>query len=507
VSRLLALPVAVPLAASALAILGRRRLWAQRILGFGGSSVLLVVGVWLGWEAADGSVVAAQIGGFPPGIAIALVGDLFAALMLTVAGLMVLVTSAFAAARGEDRQPFFHPLVLVLSAGMAGAFLTADLFNLFVFFEVMLMASYALLTMGGTRERVRAGAVYVTTNLLASTLLVAGVALMYGTAGTVNIAELGAAPVGGGVAVAGGLLLVALSVKASLVPVHGWLPRAYPAASPAVAALFSGLLTKVGVYALYRLYSVVYQGDPSFRPLLLGIAAATMVLGVLGAVGREGMRAVLSFHIVSQVGYMIMGLGLFGPLGLAGGIFYVLHHIVVKTSLFLSAGAVETLEGTGTFDRLGGMARRHPVLAAGFLVSALSLAGLPPLSGFFAKLLLVREALDVGDYWVAGAAVGVSFLTLLSMVKIWNGVFWGSPTRPEPEAGSPQGPRAVARGARGPGSPPRRAALAGIVAPSAFLAAASVVVGVGAQALFELSQRAAEGLVNPEHYVQAVLGG
>lgn len=508
-TRLLALPIALPLAAAAACVFSRGTL-VRRALGFGATGAVLAYGLALVAATSGGQVLAAQMGGWPPGIAIALAGDLFSALMLVVAALMVLVCTAFAVSRGEDSHPFFHPLVLVLAAGMAGAFLTADLFNLFVFFEVMLIASYVLLTLSGSKDQVRAGAVYVTTNLLASTVLVGGVALAYGVAGTVNMAGLAQmAGTSGGLAVAGGLLLVAFGVKASLVPLHGWLPRAYPAAPPAVAALFSGLLTKVGVYALYRVYAVVFGGDPAFRGLLLAIAAAAMLLGVLGAVGREGMREILSFHITSQVGYMIMGLGLFGPLGLAGGIFYILHHIVVKTSLFLSAGAVETLEGTGQLNLLGGTARRRPVLAGAFALAAFSLAGLPPLSGFFAKLALVRAAFEEGGFWVAALSIGVSFLTLLSMVKIWNGVFWGerqdAPRAreearvPLPVSGGAVGLEATPPPAGDPGRP-------GVVAPAVVLALVSAAVGVWAEGLFTLAARAAAGLVDPSAYVGAVLG-
>lgn len=512
-SGLLPLAAVVPIAAAAVAALARGRLSLQRALGFGTSGVLLAYAAALLGSTLEGGVVATQVGGFPPGFAIPFAADLFSALMLAVAALMVLVCSAFAAARGEDRHPLFHPLVLVLLGGIAGAFLTADLFNLFVFFEVMLIPSYVLLTLGGTRRQVRAGVVYVSTNLLASTLLVVGVALVYGAAGTVNLGRL--AEVGRdapGLAVAGGVLLVAFAVKASLVPVHGWLPSAYPGTSPAVAAMFSGLLTKVGVYALYRVYSVVFAGDPRFRTLLLGVAAATMAVGVLGAVGRETLREILSFHITSQVGYMIMGLGLFGPLGLAGGIFYILHHIVVKTSLFLSAGAVETFRGTGSLARLGGVSRSRPMLAASFGVAALSLAGLPPLSGFFAKLLLVQAAFQQGEYGVAAVAIAVGFLTLFSMAKIWNAAFWGHQPaarvgeRPPAEelvavAGRAGNPEPTPSG----GEVPSRARAAALVAPALALAAMSLVLGVGAQWLLAPSVTAAEVLVDPAAYVGAVL--
>ncbi|MDQ4144362.1 MAG: monovalent cation/H+ antiporter subunit D family protein [Actinomycetota bacterium] len=508
-TRLLALPIAVPLAAAAACALIRRA-GPRRAVAFGILASILAYDIFLISITAEGSIPATQVGGWPSPFAIPLAADLFSALMLFVAALMVLVCGAFAAARGEDRSRFFYSLVLVLTAGISGAFLTADIFNLFVFFEVMLVASYVLLSLVGLRDQVRAGAVYVVTSLTGSTLLLAGVALTYGAVGTVNLAELGTlgerAPQ---MMVPGSLFLVAFALKSSLAPVHGWLPTSYPAASPAVAALFSGLLTKVGIYAMYRVHSVVFQAESEIQTLLLVVASATMLIGVLGALGREDMKQILSFHIVSQVGYMVMGLGLFGTLGLAGGIFYILHHIVVKTSLFLSSGAVETVEGDTALGKIAGVARRQPVVAASFVVAALSLAGLPPFSGFFAKLVLVQAAFGGGEYGVAAVAIVVSFLTLMSMLKIWNGVFADGSLELE-RAGTVTVRKLVtisggSGAADDAGVAPRRGRIA-LVAPGAFLAAVSILAGLGAQGLFVLAQRAAAGLVEPAAYIQAVLG-
>jgi multicomponent Na+:H+ antiporter subunit D len=487
----LALPVAVPLAGAAVTALLGARLTAQRVVTFASLAFLTAYATALLVVTAREEAIATQLGAWPPGFAIPFAADPLSALMLLIAGAMALVCVAFAVARGEDERRFFYPLVLFLMAGASGAFLTADFFNLFVFVEVMLIASYVLLALDGARDQIRSGTVYVAVNLLASTLLVAAVAFMYGAAGTVNMAALeGAGAERGVVAVAAAALLIAFAVKSSLVPVHGWLPRSYPVASPSVTALFSGILTKVGVYAIIRTYSLVFSGNTTLRAPILVVAAATMLIGVLGAVGRDRIRDILAFHMVSQVGYIVLGLGLFGVAGLAAGIFYMIQYIVVKTSLFLSAGAVETLEGSGELKRLGGIARVRPVLAAGFVISALSLSGLPPFSGFFAKLFLVRAAFEDASYAAAGMAILVSFFTLMSMLKIWSGAFWGareeSLGRPEPV-------------------PTRRAA--GLVAPALVLAGVTVALGFGAQGLLEISNRAAEALVDPASYVGAVLGG
>jgi len=471
----------------------------QAIALFLASIANLVLSGFVVAATAPGDVLVTQVGGWPPPFAIAFAADTFAGLMLFIGSLMVVACSAFAVAREEDRHTHFHVLVLVLLGGVSGSFLTADLFNLFVFFEVLLIASYVLLTLQKKAGQTYAGAVYVTTNLFGSTILLTGVGLVYAATGTVNMAALATTEPSPALTVAGVFLLVAFGVKASLAPLHGWLPRAYPWASPAIAALFSGLLTKVGIYALFRVYAVVFGGAEQWQGLILVAAGVTMVVGVLGAIGRDAMRDILSFHIVSQVGYMIMGLGLFSLVGLAGGIFYVLHHIVVKTSLFLCAGAVETTEGTGLLKRLGGMMAKQPLTGVAFLIAAFSLAGVPPSSGFFAKLALLRGAAEQGQYAIAAVSLTVSFLTLASMIKIYDGAFAGrSGGAREPKVPAPQpefagGSKLASGGLR-------------LAAPALVLSLLSFAVGLFPAPVLELSETAARQLLDVSGYVEAVLG-
>jgi multicomponent Na+:H+ antiporter subunit D len=509
VSALLPLAVGLPVLAAGVSAALRGRLGLQRAITAITLAGLLATGTALVVATAPGRVLVERIGGWPAPFAITFAADPFAALMLTAALVTVVASVWFAAAAGQDRHPLFHPLVLVLAAGTANAFLTADLFNLFVAFEVMLIASYVLLVLPAAMSHVRAGAVYVTTNLVASALFVIGVALVYGLTGTVNFAVLSVdVEVRPALAVPGAVLLVAFSVKAALVPVHGWLARTYPATLPATTALFSGLLTKVGVYALYRVYTLLLADVPGMTTAALVVAGVSMAVGVLGAVGRDALREILAFHMTSQMGYMLMGLGLFGVGGLTAGILFTLHQIIVKTSLFLSAGAVERLAGTGSLRRLGGLARGHPVLATAFALSALSLAGLPPLSGFFGKFLLVEAALSTGGYVIAAVAIVVSLYTLTSMVKIWDGAFWGETVATAPV--SPGWGVAVIAGASEdvPPSPQplSRVGLAGLVAPGLALAVISLLLGFGAEWFYELCRTAGEMLADKSTYVDAVLG-
>lgn len=459
-----------------------------------------VVAVVLVAETRDGSSIGHGVAGWPAGISIPFVADLFSSLMLVVTGLLSLVCTWFAVVSGTGRIHLFAPFVLVLTAGVNGVLLTADLFNLFVFIEVMLLPSYGLLILAerrrGTDRSVRGSRLYVTFNLFVSTLFLAGVGLTYGIARTVNLGELaGAAQESDAVAAAVGVCLVALSMKAASFPAYGWLARAYPSTSPAVTALFSGLHTKVAIYAIYRIYAVVFDGDT--RWLWIGLLAfsLTMVVGVLGAVGENTTRSILAFHMVSQIGYILLGVAIFTAAGLAAGIFYLLHHMIVKASLFLSAGAVEVRHGSARLDAVGAVARREPWLAAAFAMAALSLAGLPPFSGFVAKLTIILAAFDAGHVAVAATAIVVSLLTLLSMLKIWDAVFVSAPK--DDDAGTSGGTGVVTE---------QRVGMR-LTAPGLVLALVTLGLGLGAEGLLSLTQVAAAGLLDTSGYVAAVLEG
>jgi multicomponent Na+:H+ antiporter subunit D len=411
-------------------------------------------------------------------------------LLTGISGLAVAVYSLGSIDEAREAHGY-HPLLHVLLMGVSMAFLTGDLFNLYVAFEVMLMASFVLLALGGERAQLEGAVKYVTLNLLSSAVFLAAVGVLYGVAGTLNLADLalvvqrGTSP--GLFTTLACLFLVVFGIKAAVFPLFFWLPASYHTPPVAVTALFAGLLTKVGVYALVRAFTLVFTGDTALtHGLILAIAVLTMVTGVLGAAAQFEFRRVLSFHIVSQIGYMVLGLGFFTPLALAGTVFYLIHHIVVKTNLFLMGGIVERLGGTFELGSLGGLYRSRPGLALLFLVPALSLAGIPPLSGFWGKLILVKAGLDSGHYAATGAALAVSLLTLFSMTKLWNEAFWK-----EPPEGS-----AVAT-ARVPWT---------LLGPVVALAAITVAVGLGAGPVFDLSSRAAAQLADPSQYVRAVLG-
>jgi multicomponent Na+:H+ antiporter subunit D len=355
--------------------------------------------------------------------------------------------------------------------------------------------------LGGRAAQVRSGMTYVVISLVASTLFVAALALLYSAAGTVNMAELAqkvpTLPAGlrSGFAV---LLLVVFGIKAALFPLFFWLPDSYPTAPSPISAIFAGLLTKVGIYAMIRTQTLFFPSDSRPATLLLVLAAATMVVGVLGAIAQDDFKRILSFDIVSQVGYMVMGLAFFTVAGLAAVVFYIVQHIVVKTTLFLTGGLIEHAGGSRRFTHIGNMVQTAPLLAVMFFVPALSLAGVPPLSGFVGKLGLIDAGIASREYTVVAVSLVVSLLTLFLMVRIWSGVFW-SP------AEQPGGAVAVASG-----KPSRSRSLAGgpplMVVPTALLVAAGLAIALAAGPLYSLSERTARDLLHPDAYVHAVLG-
>lgn len=493
---LVALPILVPLTTAALAFALWRHPRAQALLSIAGGAALLASTIALVAVVHARGILALQAGGWPAPFGITLVADGLGALMALLAAIVGAAVLVYALddVAAPARAFGFHPLVHVLLAGVGGAFLTGDLFNLYVWFEVLLIASFVLLTLGGRRDQLQGGLHYVAMNLVSSALFLAGAGILYGIAGTLNLADLSIrladTPHRGLVTTAGLLFFAAFGIKAAVFPVFFWLPASYHTPAAAVSALFAGLLTKVGVYALLRVFTLVFRQDVPFtHGLIVAVAAVTMVSGVLGAASQSHVRRILAFHIVSQIGYMLLGLGLLVPLAVAGSVFYVAHHILVKTNLFLLGGVIARLAGTEELSRLGGLWGRRPLLSLLFLVPALSLAGIPPLSGFHAKLFLVRAGIEEGRWILVAVALAVSLLTLYSMTKLWNEAF----AKPQPR-GIPT--LAV----------PRRA-LALRLTPVGALASLTLLVGLAPGPLFALSARAAEQLLDPSEYVAAVLGG
>jgi multicomponent Na+:H+ antiporter subunit D len=429
------LPVLLPLLGAAGALLVGRHPRTQRTLSILVLSAVLAVSVALLLLADANGAEAVSVGGWPVPLGVVLVVDRLSALMLVVASTVALGVLVFAvgqgSADGDEETPLsiFHPTFLVLIAGVSNAFLAGDLFNLYVGFEILLTASYVLLTLGGSAPRIRAGITYIVVSLLSSLIFLAAIALVYASTGTVNMAQLAVRladlPAGTQLLLQS-MLLIAFSIKAAVFPLSAWLPDSYPTAPAPVTAVFAGLLTKVGVYSIIRTQTLLFPGG-ALDDVLMWAALATMLIGILGAVAQTDIRRILSFTLVSHIGYMVFGIALGTTAGLAGAVFYVAHHIAIQTTLFLVAGLVERQGGSTSVDRLGGLARSSPLLAALFFVPAMNLAGIPPLSGFIGKLGLLEAGVAEGS-WPAmvlvGGGVVTSLLTLVAIARVWTRAFW-----------------------------------------------------------------------------------
>jgi multicomponent Na+:H+ antiporter subunit D len=492
-SAILIAPILIPLAAALLALLFPRPSLARRV---GVSLVFLVLLGLSGWLAGHVQVTGPLVlswGGWVVPYGIVLVVDTLAAIMLCLSSLtgLTCVLYGFAETPKRGEHPLRLPLLLLLVVGIHIAFLTGDLFNLFVAFEVLLLASYALMTVEADGRHSRPALPYVTINLLGSALFLCACAFTYGLFGTLNFAEIAvrSSAMGGDVRVGilGLMLLVVFALKAGIFPLYYWLPVSYPDLPPPIAAFYAGMLTKVGVYVLLRVFGTVLPPDLTWLHTALAWAAGfTMIVGVLGAVAQNRIQRILSYHIVSQVGYMALAIGLFSPFAFAAAIFYVIHHIVVKSSLFLAGGVILRVQGTDDLNKTGGLWEAAPGLSLVFLVQALSLAGVPPFSGFWGKLMIVEEALSQRQrQWaLVLLALIASILTLLSMLKIWLGAFWrAAPT------GSPL---TFSRSSRG------------MTAAVGLLAATSLGIGLGANRFVELAEHAARETLDRQGYIRHV---
>jgi len=496
-----ALPVIIPFIAGALSLVMFKSNAAQRWIGVVGTGALLIASLVLLYNTWHQGILVMEMSNWPAPFGIVLVSDLLSAIMTVLAGIMGFTIAVYSLVSiSPTHEKFgYYPLTHLLLAGVCGAFLTGDIFNLYVWVEVLLVASFALLILGGTRGQMEGAVKYVTLNLLSSILLLVAVGLTYGLTGTLNMADLAVKlPLvenQGLVTVVAMLYLVSFGIKAAAFPLFFWLPAAYHTPPVAVSALFAGLLTKVGVYALYRFFTLMFSHDVGYtHELLLWMAGFTMITGVLGAAYHYEIRRILSFHIVSQIGYMIMGLALFTPLALVGGVFYIMHHIIVKANLFLVAGVIFFLRGSYELKEIGGLWRTHPWLGLLFLVPAMSLAGIPPLSGFFGKYIIIRAGVEAQSWGIVFVALLVGLLTLYSMIKIWSEAFWKA--QPEEHA---------ARAAEFERSLSQKSLIL-LVLPVAALAVITVLIGLGAQPIYEIANAAAAQLLDSSDYIEAVLG-
>lgn len=486
------LPVLLPFVFAILGLLFRG-LVAQRATGILGSLTASIAGVILLQQTIDTGHVVTYLSNWKAPFGITFVADIFSAIMVLVSCVTTLLVACFACqqVKEEEQRGHLFPLFNFLLMGVNGAFLTGDLFNLYVWFEVILISSFILLTVGGRRAQIEGAFKYVAINLVASMFFLAGAGLVYSIVGTLNMADLAvkiaAAPNSYLINTTTMLFLVAFGIKAALFPFFFWLPASYHTASLSVCALFAGLLTKVGVYALIRSYTLFFETSfADIQPILLWVAGFTMVTGVLGAAAQFNIRKILTFHVVSQIGYLIMGLAIASTLSFAATIFYLVHIILVKTNLILIGGIVERICGTSELSRTGNLYKHKPYLATLFLLSALALAGIPPFSGFWAKFSLIRSGIEGEFFWITGVALFVGVLTLFSMTKIWSEAFWKK--APE-DAEQNFDTRSIYPS----------------YIPILLITAVIIYLGLDGSDFYAICEQAAKQLADSSEYIQAVL--
>lgn len=463
------------------------------------ASLLLQLGVALtilSLTFSNGSLVA-LLGSWQAPIGIVLVADKAAALLAAIAIFVTLAASLVGHSEepAKEESPLRLPLIHFLLTGIQLSFLTGDLFNLFVAFEVMLLSSYSLMTLEGRASKLREAYPYVILNLVGSAIFLAACGFAYSLFGSLNMAhiagasrELAQSSEGAfKVSVLTALLAFVFSIKAGMFPLYFWLPNSYPILPPSIGAIYAGLLTKVGIYVLMRLLGTLMPHDQTGLYLLIAwLGGGTMLFGVLGAVSRMRIREILAFHVLSQVGFMILAIGFFSPLSFAATLFYMVHHIIVKAGLFLTSSGVMGLQKTDHLKKNGGLWKSHPALGVIFLILALSLAGLPPLSGFWAKLWILLEGLQQEYYILVAISLIASVLTLASMLKIWLGAFW----KPTPETTSTE-VKWHREGWLGLG----------------LLTVFSICVILLIQPLYQMAVLAATEIMDPAAYVESVFPG
>lgn len=498
---IIVLPITIPFLFAIIMLLFWKNIIAHKILNLISSLLALIFSIILLANVNSSGIISLQVGSWQAPFGISLVADLLASIMVLITAVIGLAASIYSlGSMDEQREKYlYYPLLQILLMGINGAFLTGDIFNLYVWFEVMLISSFVLLALGGKREQLEGAIKYVTLNLLSSAIFLAAVGILYGIVGTLNMADLARKiPLVEQkelVTVVSFLFMVAFGIKAAVFPLFFWLPASYHTPPIAVSAIFAGLLTKVGVYALIRVFTLIFIQDTNFtHTVLLVIAGFTMLTGVLGAASQNDMRKILSFHIISQIGYMIMGLALFSPLAIAGAIFYIIHHIIVKTNLFLVSGFVDKMKGSFELKKIGGIYKYYPLLGLLFLIPALSLAGIPPLSGFWAKFVVIKAGLEINQMFIVIVALFVGLLTLFSMTKIWNEAFWKD---------DPRGKENILADSFSSITISKKVLM---LSPIIVLALITIIIGLNAEPFFYFANNAAAQLLNPNEYISKVLG-
>lgn len=489
-SNLVVLPMIIPLLIGVILVFFPKHTGLQKFLTFASMIAILIISIILLVEIQNDGIITLDFGSWEAPFGIAFVSDSFATLLVITTSLIssIILLFAFQTISKEREQLYFYSFVNFLIAGVNGSFLTGDLFNLFVTFEVMLLASYALITLGGKKNQLRESIKYVAINVVSSSLFLIAIAYLYGSIGTLNmahvserVAETGQTPI---LTVISFVFLLVFSIKSGLL-LYQWLPDSYSAPPAAIAALFGALLTKVGIYSLYRVFTLIFYHEPQITHTVIAVLAIiTLIGGSIGAVAYRDVKQVVTYNVIIAVGFILSGLAIFNMTSLTGGVYYLLHDMIVKALLFLLAGTIIYLTKTSRVDAMSGLIRNYPSLGWFFFITVISLTGIPPLSGFLGKVLVGQGALEAGTYILLIFAFLSSMVVLYSLLRIFMGTFWGETIISEDEQ-IPLKPS--------------------IIIPSGILVILTFALGFAPEFIAPYVTDAVEVLMEPQIYIDAVL--
>lgn len=489
-SNMIVLPMIVPIITAICLVFLRDYIKLQRIVSLVTMLFVTGVSVVLLQTVQTEGILKLDFSGWAPPFGILFVADSFAVLLVLTASLVtaICLVYAFSTVGARHERMFFYPFVMFLIAGVNGSFLTGDIFNLFVCFEVMLLASYVLVALGGERVQLRESLKYVLINVVASWMFLVALAYLYGTVKTLNmahiaqrVAEAGQDPL---LTVVSILFLVVFALKAGLL-LFFWLPGSYSVPPTAVQALFAALLTKVGMYALFRTFTLMFPLNPDVTHMIIGVmAGATIILGCMGALAGKDIRSIASYNVIIGVGFILIGLAAGTEEAFAGAVYYLIHDMVAKALLFLLIGTMVYLTGEIVVKNMNGLIRIYPLFGWMFFLVLCALAGIPPLSGFLGKVLIGQGAIAGGSYVLLGIGFASSIIVLYSLLRIFLASFFGETTISEEDK------KPIPRG---------------VMTSFVLLGICIVALGVGAEGLAVYVEDAAYTLANPSVYIDAIL--
>lgn len=492
------LPVIIHMATAILCLASWSSVRLQKVISIVGNLAALIVSLFLFKAVYEGPILTMQSGNWEAPFGITFVADTLSVMLVTFSNLVALAISIYAIeATSTHRKKYgFYAIVHFLIMGLNGAFLTGDIFNLYVWFEIVIISSFVLMTLGGKKPQMEGAIKYVAMNMLASIFFLTAIGILYGIAGSLNMADLAgkiaAIENRGLVNVTALIFFVGFGIKSAVFPMYFWLPSSYHTPPSVIAAIFGGLLTKIGIYAIIRMFSLLFVMDTFLLDLFVILAILTMITGAIGAWSKTSIRRMFSYLIVCHIGYLIAGLGLFTQLALTGVVFYLMHDIIIKTNIFLMSGVIYKIRKTTDLRRLGSLYKDYPLFSIAAFLILFSLAGIPPLSGFWPKIQLFGEAMSSQQYILLITLIIASFATLFLMAKIWIQAFW-KPFTLKDEKHKDFFQRLTLG---------RKAALIG---PVVGLLLVTLWMGVGANMFYEISSKIAYELMHPDMYINAVL--